>query len=775
LTLPQPSPILTLATEKPNRRPYGTSDFTEKNCMLTTTDAFATLKQLSGLIGLAAALACSQELPPAEPAAAQGNAYYVAADGSDCNSGLSPSTPWKTVSKVNATFLEPGDSVYFRRGDTWREQLTVSSSGQPSRTIYFGAYGRGEKPRFAGTVSTVPHRNAVRNAGFEEFTGVADDGLTDDFLHFFNVGGLVEAVSDSPAGGGDVAMRLAGDATSAGVYAKVFLPASARVKMRWQAKSIHGNGAVTLRHWLKNSSAVYLQDDLQTWSTEVKWGAFPVAAAADGIWKPQSVEFTTDDVAGTYQIYFSSADTATGSATFYLDDIELVLEWESVFDHTHRLGTGYEPKRVLLRIGENWLPALNGKDFDRTIQTLDDLMWMYDPDSGMLYFRDESGRPPASGILLEVSVPEADSEGECGIYIDQAHISIANLAVVGWPDENPGFSHAGGIAITENVDQIHVTGCEIAFNYRVGLRSAAGNSTFSDNVFAYNGGNGFSLVGPGHHNRIAGNEAKYNGYWGTTEDDGEGIALGSGTADNLLEWNVIHHNNRHPHSWNPGGLVVYHSNHNVIRCNRVYSNYKAGVVIDGAENQFYYNLVFGNGIGYAETGSEHMYNIMVRDYSPDGPGGNRVFNNIFFGGTSDTRWMGNLFINRNCTETEIRNNVFWGFVNDGYNNVQIRVDGGRDLSGTALSNNVIGPAGPRFIHFNGVDYDTLNAYQTATGQGLGSLSIEPSFLDPGSADFRLSDRSALIDAGMPVGLLNDFARNPVDRLPDIGAFEYHPF
>jgi hypothetical protein len=134
--------------------------------------------------------------------------------------------------------------------------------------------------------------------------------------------------------------------------------------------------------------------------------------------------------------------------------------------------------------------------------------------------------------------------------------------------------------------------------------------------------------------------------------------------------------------------------------------------------------------------------------------------------------MGNLFINRKCTQTEILNNIFWGFYNDGFNNVQIRVDGGLDLTGTVFSNNVIGPPGTGSIHYSGVDYDTLEDFQNGSGQGADSLSTEPLFVDSTSGDFRPAGSSPLIDAGMDVGLKRDFEGKPINGVPDIGAFEF---
>ncbi|CAD7779329.1 Right handed beta helix region [Candidatus Methanoperedenaceae archaeon GB37] len=73
--------------------------------------------------------------------------YYVdATNGNDFNNGLSPETAWKTISKVNSMDFKPGDTILFKRGEIWREQLIVPSSGTEGNPITFGAYGEGEKP-----------------------------------------------------------------------------------------------------------------------------------------------------------------------------------------------------------------------------------------------------------------------------------------------------------------------------------------------------------------------------------------------------------------------------------------------------------------------------------------------------------------------------------------------------------------------------------------------------------------------------------------------------
>ena len=47
--------------------------------------------------------------------------YYVdATNGNDYNNGLSPSTAWKTIAKVNAPSFNPSDFILFKRGEISR-------------------------------------------------------------------------------------------------------------------------------------------------------------------------------------------------------------------------------------------------------------------------------------------------------------------------------------------------------------------------------------------------------------------------------------------------------------------------------------------------------------------------------------------------------------------------------------------------------------------------------------------------------------------------------
>lgn len=59
-----------------------------------------------------------------EPKADQPKVYYVdSAAGDDANDGRSAESPWKSLEKVNATVLKPGESLLYKAGSIYNGQL----------------------------------------------------------------------------------------------------------------------------------------------------------------------------------------------------------------------------------------------------------------------------------------------------------------------------------------------------------------------------------------------------------------------------------------------------------------------------------------------------------------------------------------------------------------------------------------------------------------------------------------------------------------------------
>lgn len=76
--------------------------------------------------------------------------YVSSSTGDDSNDGNSFLAPWETLSKVNEQSFQPGDAILFKKGDSWNETLNVTSSGNSTKPITFGAYGTGNNPILTG-------------------------------------------------------------------------------------------------------------------------------------------------------------------------------------------------------------------------------------------------------------------------------------------------------------------------------------------------------------------------------------------------------------------------------------------------------------------------------------------------------------------------------------------------------------------------------------------------------------------------------------------------
>jgi hypothetical protein len=87
--------------------------------------------------------------PAVHDAAITGTTYYVSPDGSDSNSGISPTQAWRTVTRVNHQALQPGDAVLFQGGATFADAALMPGygsgvNGTGAAPVVFGSYGTGK-------------------------------------------------------------------------------------------------------------------------------------------------------------------------------------------------------------------------------------------------------------------------------------------------------------------------------------------------------------------------------------------------------------------------------------------------------------------------------------------------------------------------------------------------------------------------------------------------------------------------------------------------------
>lgn len=127
-------------------------------------------------------------------AGADAASYYVAHNGSDRNSGTSPSSPWLTVSRADSEAYAPGDTINFEGGYRFSGTITNGSSGSsPKLPVTWQSYGNGKATVYGGTGYAVKIAGMTRYITFRNLNlaGSGFPGNTDDGVNF---GGLSHGI-----------------------------------------------------------------------------------------------------------------------------------------------------------------------------------------------------------------------------------------------------------------------------------------------------------------------------------------------------------------------------------------------------------------------------------------------------------------------------------------------------------------------------------------------------------------------------------------------------
>jgi hypothetical protein len=89
--------------------------------------------------------------------------YYVSnSTGSDSNDGLSDSTPWATIDKINDFTFSRGDKILFKGGDEWNKTRLNLHSRDRFSNVYYGSYGIGKaklQKVYAGNLQNITMEN----------------------------------------------------------------------------------------------------------------------------------------------------------------------------------------------------------------------------------------------------------------------------------------------------------------------------------------------------------------------------------------------------------------------------------------------------------------------------------------------------------------------------------------------------------------------------------------------------------------------------------------
>jgi hypothetical protein len=649
--------------------------------------------------------------------------YYVdATTGNDTNNGISLSTSWKTIAKVNASRFNPGDQILFKRGEVWWEQLTVPSSGTRGYPIIFGGYGTGNNPVISG--ADIP-------SGWTEAIPISSTfTATDDGDDAYVIG---TSIVDNAA----VQMGNNGGSIDVGIrFRNVTLVEGATLSNAFITFPPYANGITTtcnVRFVGENTSAPsgfssyadFTKRETNVTKANVNWDNVPLWTYGIDVNSPNLKSIIEEIVArpdwtpgGNLVVFIKNNSSSTNAfraanANRETPRIRLTTTVLTAASNVWSAYCANEPSDV-------YFGSISGTRVATVGELTSANKWYW----ANSYLSVYSASDPGSTIAAYVRSYCIFSNGRD--YITYQNLDLKN-------SKDTCLLHQNSTGVT--IDGI-----------RVGH-----NGSQSGNIFPL----GINTDGVGSV-LIQNCEADHVTW--------TGIAIYNNTAnpvDNIVVQNNIAHDGGH------NGLdFKYGDQTNVIfRYNKAYNNGSNGIYFQNgtgksiASPQIYYNISYLN----ASAG------ISFQDVTPAIENA-EIYNNTTYG-NGRTLYGPGIDL-QNATGCIIKNNI-------AFNNNVARV--------STKEIKILDRGGPP----NTLDYNLVynsswtegiydwngNIWNHATAQSKSvnthGISLNPQFASAGT-DFGLQSTSPCVNAGTNVGLIQDYAGNPITSgaNPDIGALSF---
>jgi hypothetical protein len=252
---------------------------------------------------------------------------------------------------------------------------------------------------------------------------------------------------------------------------------------------------------------------------------------------------------------------------------------------------------------------------------------------------------------------------------------------------------------------------------------------------------------------------------------------------NLVENNTIHHNSvagcytsgigmetwgpTEDNPWTPiPGPDT--SRYNTVRYNKIYGMSPfTGIVCSGCDNNLIHNnLIYDMGYGISLRKGGECAGTTSEEHKKTQ--NNKIYNNVIANNPPGPADQMAIQLSSSAYGNEFKNNIIF---NGGVYDLWVNV--GTSGNGNILDNNIWYNSNGFKMRWEGSTLNSLSAYQSASGQGAYSKNADPLFVNAAGNIFYLqSDSSPAKDAGVDVGLTQDFDGNPIVGIPDIGAYEY---
>ena len=713
--------------------------------------------------------------------------YYVDQTGGlDANTGLATDNAWKTIAKVNGETFSAGDSILFKKGETWREQLTVPSSGSAGNPITFSSYGMGATPKITGADLVTPGTSWGVFVG--EFGWTTVGGLTSDFgAAQFSCSG-----KGTPAVSGTVT-AISIDSSNADSTADI------KVGMYLDNGTAPGT---------KHGTEQEVQNNA-TYSRE--WHDFPYSASV---------------TAGTY--YYScfalsaAGDwllgyTTSGGTNKFTDTWTYGDVWESPFvvDTSSSSNIAIKAKYTAPNIWQTSIAAnpifvlfdgvLGRRENSlANLNSARDYYWS----GGVLYIYSTSDPDTAytsPGVEVSVRNRNIYITGKDYITIDGIHVMASNSINV----------NTDGVPYDiRDSTNITVNDFDVKYGYYTGLYAYAATKTVS-NITISNGsvsisGNGIGLYGSASYGLdtvTLDNVSVHDiSNWGANfpndtrvfgDIDREGIGInGYGKTTGVTLSDISIYDIGNSTDTNNYGLFLYQTDNTTVERFDIYNCSRAGIAIEDGGGAYGKNITLRYGKVHANGATSigptgFSGGISIRTANAGGLDNLSIYNVVIdnnYGNATDNAWKrGGLVLYKyssagaNDAPILIKNNILSN--NDTYE-LQVHDAGTGGFSGLASDYNLFYRSSDNSIMFGDTAYDTTHViggsagfYSNDQGQDTNSLFANPLFVSSSSSDFHLQATSPAINAGVDVGLTTDYAGRtvPFGVAPDIGAYEAGPW
>lgn len=738
--------------------------------------------------------------------------YYVSNAGSDANNGLSTGLPFLTVAKLQA-MLAVNDTGLLRRGDRWKETLTVPANGITIDTygaaaVYdaasyctnapiidggeyitgWSAYAGGISDSYVTDDFTGTSGNNITTSTFEQ--GVGPWSLVNGFANpvVFSSDGCARrgnATVMSQHAAANAALTSADQYASANVRVKTLLSVDTALLLLRQNPSGQGYGNFIYAGLVTSAGTNVMRTGWFIGNTNTFFDTtITLAAATDYLLRVEAqgtvvrsylngVLIDTRDFAGTFMGTFqqgpglpgfrlgsTSAPVGADTTGMQLIDYDAgPLGAPGTPVNTYQATLGTDPMIVDLR-GAYSPPGIG-------VNLLADGTYFYK--GGKIYLRSNAGIPSNTDVVGGFRNYGITSLGK-------TNTTIRGVAFEHCRDHSVNITSGGSGALLSQCMAQRSSGGAAAN----GVFAFASHATpvIDSCVLRDCGSDAIYMSSPCHDYRVTNN--RLGRVDGPNADCFQYDGTGGDVANGLVSGNVMYGPNLSP----KGCVIIFGDNHTIE------NNYFEGgtnfhIACVGSHHVIRNNVFYNCRASIPGTGGA----FEITDNSATAWTDYIVHHNVFIdcnpainvwsAGTANRSallFYANTIVNSAVVPTngqvvfaqaisgEFKDNIIWNASGSGQSYKVTSLIGGAWVS----DYNLIGPEAASFINFTATLYSTLAAYVAGKSQDAHSIKANPLFVNLGGiakdgTDYRPTASSPAVGAGT---LISGFV-----VVPNIGALD----